>query len=63
MFELAFIIIVIVLIGNFIMLAKNLKEAKAEKEEINARAKKNLQNDKKTVNKSTSSKGNNKKKK
>lgn len=63
MFKLAFIIIVIVLVGNIIMLVKNLKEAKVEKEEINARAKKNLQNERNNVNKSTSSKKNNKKKK
>ena len=63
MFKLALVIIIIVLVGNIVMLVKNLKEAKAEREEINARAKKNLQNDRNNANKNSSSKKNNKKKK
>ncbi len=58
MFELAIVVIVIALVGNIVMFVKNVKEAKEENKEIEARVQ---QNRAKSAN--TSTKKNSKKKK
>ena len=58
MFELALIIIVVALVGNIVMFVKNVKAAKEENKEIEARVQ---QNRAKSAN--TSTKKNSKKKK